>query len=160
MQRTVGNSYIRDRERRSEVLGSLKTAWYSKQVFQPPEGKTLLEYFYDRAIYQSGQYQFATKASLLRQARFDSEGESKQADSRTSFESHKKALTSKNEFNRTLLSHRTVFLFQLAKEIGEISDVKWLLVLNLFIFAITGEVMDIAKLKQICTMAGFSRALE
>ena len=37
-------------------------------------------------------------------------------------------------------------LADLAKEIGEISDVKWLLVLNLFIFAITGEVMDIAKL--------------
>ena len=34
----------------------------------------------------------------------------------------------------------------LGQKIGEISDVKWLLVLNLFIFAITGEVMDIAKL--------------
>ena len=74
MQLTVGNSYIRDRERRLAALRILRTAWYSKQVFRPWEDKTLLEYFRDRAHYQSGQYQFATKASLLRQARLDSEG--------------------------------------------------------------------------------------
>jgi len=153
MSSVVGKScYARDRERRLAVITKRKLAWFATQLFRPPDDKLLLQYFEDAARYQDGHWVITHKNSLLSTHRLRVAEELAQAESesRSSFESHKRALTAKNEFHQTLLSHRTIFLFNLAKEIGEISDAKWLLVLNLFIFAISGELLDVAQLKQIC----------
>jgi hypothetical protein len=109
----VGKCYVRDRERRLSAVNQLKASWYSKQLFRPPRNSlSLLEYLRDGAHYRSGLYMITSKASLLRRQVVEPRESAIRGESRSSFESHKRALTSVNEFNnRILLSHRTIFLF-------------------------------------------------
>lgn len=162
----VGSRAHVHRMRRKTDLSIIRGEWASRLLFKPALSISLVEYVLEAKKYNSGYVLTHPRSLLARKPKPpkpvaevkpslppQNPGDVEQAKQRRRsdmLKSHKEALTSTNEFQQTILSNRTIFLFHLAKEVGEISDTKWLLVLNLFLSAIIGEVLDISFLKQIC----------
>ena len=142
----VGSRAHMDRMTRKEQLICIRDEWSALQMFKPRRSQTLIEHALNARRYNWGCAVVHPRSifSAINSASAQS------TNNLDAFDQHKKAMTEKNEFSQTLLSHRTIFLLYLAKEIGEISDVKWLLVSSLFVMVMTGELLDINKMKQLC----------
>ena len=155
MFQVVGKQGAIYRTRRSQVVRDLRLCWTSLQAFKPRVSESLIAHFIEAHKFNTGYvivHASSLLANLQRKAEVSPslEETSKRSRRESNFASQKKALTSKNEFDQTVLSHQTIFLLTMAKEIGEISDTKWLIVFSFILFAITGEVYEVSQMKQIC----------
>ena len=148
----VGRQATIHRNRRMQAVNDMRKLWSSAQLFKPRSCASLIDHVTAANKYNMGCVLVHASSILANEERRKPEvtDDAKRRRSETSFERQNNALTSKNQFDQTLLSDQTVFLLTLAKEAGEISDKKWLLVFNVILFAITGEVYDIPRMKQIC----------
>lgn len=159
MFQVVGRQGAIYRKRRAQVVKDLRISWSSLQAFKPRQSESLIAHFIEAHKYNTGQVLVHARSLLANLQRKTEVGSSLDETAKirrreSTFANQKKALTSKNEFDQTVLSHQTIFLLTMAKEIGEISDTKWLIVFSYILFAITGEVYDISEMKQICITGG------
>ena len=122
--KVVGASAPKSRVRRLEFVQFKRDAWYCQQLFIPPEGTSLAQYFEDRRNYQRNSFALVYRNSLLARASRlnevnrggDSDAAatlqppSKEQRRRASFNNAKSAMLSPNKFQQVYLSPNSVLL--------------------------------------------------
>ena len=150
----VGNNASDRRKERLAVLDKLKVGAFEGQVFRPTAGCTMLDFFNHGKQYSSGAYRFvycntsdARRSSTSSGGADESEPDAKR---RLSLSPAKKAMLGQDRSNHRTLSHRSVFLLQLIKVAGDISDNKFLLIQYLFHSLVLGEVPSRKEAFELC----------
>lgn len=121
-------------------LSLLIESFYATQLFRPPSGKPIIDFFSDRHAYASGSKALVGHSSVLfrscdGQVRNSlpetNEPPDREAKKRKSLDAAKEAMQQRNRHNQLLLSDESIIVLTIMKHVAEVSDEKFLLLQHL-----------------------------